>query len=362
MTAGPRPAFAHGLVVGKFYPPHLGHARLVEQAAAECHRVTVVVAASDVESIPLADRVRWLAWHHAPTPHIHVVGAVDDHPVDYGDPEVWDLHMDVFRAATAEVAPGVPVDAVYSGEPYGDELARRLGAAHRRLDRAELPHSGTAARRDLARTWTSLIPPARVGLARRVVVVGAESTGTTTLAGDLARHTGVGLVAEYGRSWSAAKLARARQEAAFAGRPPTPFEDLAWTSEEFTVIAAAQQAAMDRAALDRPLVVADTDGLATSVWHDRYVGGPHRPAEELARAHPPHLYLLTSPEGVAFEDDGLRDGEHLREAMTERFRAVLDDQPVPWALVAGTRQERLEQALGLIGRHAALPTFADPLG
>jgi nicotinamide riboside kinase len=201
-----------------------------------------------------------------------------------------------------------------------------------------------------------------VGLARRVVVVGAESTGTTTLAADLAGHADVPLVAEYGRAWSAAKLARARQEAAFAGRPPTPFEDLTWTSEEFTVIAATQHTAMDRAAEEHPLVVADTDGLATSVWHDRYVGGPHPAAEELARAQAPHLYLLTSPVGVAFEDDGLRDGEHLREAMTEQLATALADQPVPWALGAGTRRERLDRALALLDRHAVLPTLADPLG
>ena len=44
------PPFDHGLVVGKFYPPHAGHLRLVTEAALQCGRVTVVVAGARLES------------------------------------------------------------------------------------------------------------------------------------------------------------------------------------------------------------------------------------------------------------------------------------------------------------------------
>lgn len=58
----------------------------------------------------------------------------------------------------------------------------------------------------------------------------------------------------------------------------------------------------------------------------------------------PDRYVLTSPEGVPFEQDGLRDGEHLREWMTERFREVLDESGVEWIEVGGGREERVEWA------------------
>ena len=48
-----------------------------------------------------------------------------------------------------------------------------------------------------------------------------------------------------------------------------------------------------------------------------------------AAARRPALYLLTDHEGVPFEDDGLRDGEHLRAWMTGRFRAELAGCGVP---------------------------------
>ena len=50
----------HGLVIGKFYPPHAGHHLLVRTAAALCERVSVVVMAAQVVSIPLPARVAWI--------------------------------------------------------------------------------------------------------------------------------------------------------------------------------------------------------------------------------------------------------------------------------------------------------------
>lgn len=47
----------HGLIIGKFYPPHAGHHLLVRTAAAVCSRVTVVVMAAEMESVPLQRRV-----------------------------------------------------------------------------------------------------------------------------------------------------------------------------------------------------------------------------------------------------------------------------------------------------------------
>ena len=43
---------SHGLVIGKFYPPHAGHLALVRAALARCDRVTVLVLGSPQESIP----------------------------------------------------------------------------------------------------------------------------------------------------------------------------------------------------------------------------------------------------------------------------------------------------------------------
>jgi len=339
------PRFGHGLIVGKFYPPHSGHLGVVERAATECDRVSVVVAAASNELIPLGDRVDWLGWAAAIWPHVNVIGTMDDHPIDYDDPVVWDAHEAVFREAVTEIAGGVDVDAVFTGEDYGDELAHRFGATHIRFRRLAGGVSGTRLRADLAGNWHDLVEPARVALARRIVVLGAESTGTTTLARELAASLAAAYVPEYGRTYSAAKLAAARQTA-YAAEAPRPWMDgLEWTSDEFELIAARQTQAIDSACLPHSVVVADTDALATSVWHDRYIGGPHPAALTLATANRPDTYILTSPEGVPFAQDGLRDGETVRDEMHQQFVLALAESRLNWVAVSGSREERLRLAL-----------------
>ncbi|WP_255988190.1 AAA family ATPase [Chitinolyticbacter albus] len=365
-----RVQFQHGLVIGKFYPPHLGHLYLMRTAAHHCRQVTVAVLGASVESISIADRVAWLRECLVDLPHVCVVGALDDIPIDYHDPAIWDAHVAIMRAAVDEsAAAGIAVDAVFTSENYGGELARHFGAASVCLDpqRALHPVSGTAVRTDLATHWWQLPAPVRAGLAMRVTVVGAESTGTTTLARDLATalQTRGGAwaatrwVAEYGREYSQnlMALARARDPAA---RP----QDVHWQADDFTLIAMEQTRRENAAAREGgPVLVCDTDALATRIWHERYRGLRHQGVEAIAAAMPPRqLYLLTDHADVPFEDDGLRDGETLRPWMTQRFVDVLAMQPVPWLRLSGSRELRLAKALTAVDtawqRHAG---FALPL-
>ncbi|MFJ8751310.1 AAA family ATPase [Streptomyces sp. NPDC102441] len=336
----------HGLVLGKFYPPHAGHHHLVRTARERCERLTVLVCAASVESVPLADRVAWMRETH---PDVRVVGTVDDIPMDITDAAVWDAHMEVFAAAVPE-----RVDAVFTSEPYGAELARRFGAESVLVDpgRTLFPVSGTAVRADPVGCWDYLEPPVRAALARRIVVVGAESTGTTTLALALAEHyrrrggtwARTRYVAEYGREFSEAELASLRER-----WPQAQWEDVSFTTDDFPHIAETQNAREDAAArAGSPVLFCDTDSFATTVWHERYIGGRNPLVEKAAERVTHHLWLLTGHEGVAFEDDGLRDGEELRPWMTDRFRTELTRTGRPFIEVTGSRGERLDAAVAAV--------------
>ncbi|WP_375406155.1 AAA family ATPase [uncultured Amnibacterium sp.] len=76
------------------------------------------------------------------------------------------------------------------------------------------PVSGTAVCSDPEACWWALAPSVRASLTKRVVVLGAESTGTTTLAKALAEELGTLWVEEYGREYSEiARASRRRGEA-----------------------------------------------------------------------------------------------------------------------------------------------------
>lgn len=369
--------YRHALVLGKFYPPHAGHHHLIRTAAEASERTTVAVLAAGVESIPLADRVYWLAAEHWADPGVAVLGDVDDHPVDLYDSGIWELHVGVVRSVLARRAirdgdPGMAVvDAVFSSEEYGAELARRLGAEHVAVDpeRLTYPVSGTAVRADVIGHWHRLAPATRAGLTARVVVLGAESTGTTTLAGELAGHfrarggpfADTRLVVEHGRLHTEEKLAAGQALAKAAGRTPPDLDSLVWTVGDFVDVARRQAVAEDEAATHgAPILVCDNDPWAATVWCERYLDRSH---DEVDTDRRPHLYLLTDHVGVPFTQDGWRDGEHRREWMTARFVRGLQQRGVPWALLTGSREHRLRRAIracdALLRNHFR---YAQPLG
>jgi len=387
--------FSHGLVIGKFYPPHRGHRYLIEQAALACAQVTVLVMAARRETIPLADRVAWLEAETVActtpeasgcttpeasgcttpeasgcaTPEasgldagpgrVRVIGARCDAPVDYGDGCVWAAQVAVMRAAL-RLPGGPPPDAVFSSEPYGGELAAWLCASPVLVDpaRRAVPVSASQIRSDLYGNWDQLIPAARAGLATRVVVLGAESTGTTTVAGQLASHyrsrggafAGTPCVAEYGRDYTLIKWEAARAAAAAEGRPEPLLDEITWDCGDFDIVGREQSRLEDEAARSSlaPLVVCDTDALATSVWERRYLGAACRELQPWATAQLPRhdLYLLTSHEGVPWHDDGLREGDlAVRAAMTGWFAAALTEAGHSWMPLTGTLQDRVRLAI-----------------
>jgi NadR type nicotinamide-nucleotide adenylyltransferase len=313
-----------GVVVGKFLPPHRGHSYLIETACAQADEVVVIVCARGDDLIPAEVRAAMLRELH---PTATVLVTADDIPDEQGEAtsRAW--------AVRTRALLGQRPDVVFTSEAYGEPYARFLGARHVAVDplRQRYPVSGTAVRADPYGNAGFLAPAVQAWFVRRVCVLGAESTGTTTLAQDLADHYGCRRVAEYGRTFCEQRLSETSM--------------IDWASDDFVHIARRQQADEDAAArYGGRLLICDTDALATSVWHERYLGAPSPAVQRLAAGRSYALYVLTSDD-IPFVQDGTRDGEHLRGWMTARFRQVLGERPEPWIEVTGSRAERLTAAV-----------------
>lgn len=338
----------NGLVIGKFYPPHKGHAHLISEAAKQVNFLFVIVLGNRFESIEVDDRVKWLKEEFKSQRNIRFIGQKNDTPEDYNSREIWKAHVEQMRLALETQFNG-RIHKVFTSEAYGEELAEWFDAENVVIDqsRSKFHVSGTACRDQHAENWHSIIAPARQEMATRIIVVGAESTGTTTLTEALVDHyrpqfPEMGTVPEYGRIFTENWLGQLR----FAN-PNATMEDLKWTKEDFQHIAKSQQQMENFAADSAPLVIADTDVLATSIWEERYTDEPSRLLinNPLPRRD---LYLITDDEGVDFEDDGYRDGEHLRERMTEEFKHLLTKRGHSWVLVCGDHERRMQTATSVI--------------
>jgi NadR type nicotinamide-nucleotide adenylyltransferase len=173
----------------------------------------------------------------------------------------------------------------------------------------------------------------------RVVIVGAESTGKTTLAMALAEHYHTAWVPEFGRLYTEARRPRGEL----------------WHSDEFAFIASEQVRMED--ALQRianRVLICDTDAFATAIWHERYLGQPSPEVQAIAAGRTCDLYILTDVD-TPFVPDDIRDGESIRQWMHERFRDELSRSDVPVLLLSGPHEQRLAAAIARIDTllHAA---------
>jgi HTH-type transcriptional regulator, transcriptional repressor of NAD biosynthesis genes len=315
-----------GFVVGKFYPPHRGHKHLIDTARRQCDRLVVMLPHHVSQKIPGELRKAWLEEIH-PGCEVHLV---PDELED--DSQAWAT----FTVAHLGRAP----DVVFTSEDYGPRFAACMGCRHVMVDRdrTTVPVSGTRVRAAPLDHLDLLEPCVRAYFVRRVVLIGAESTGKTTLAAALAERFGTHWVAEYGREYWERKVAGLRMDGPL---PP-------WTSEEFVEIATGQQQREDLAARTANRVLfCDTNAFATGTWHERYLGRRSPEVDAIGRRDKADLYLLAEPD-FPFVQDGWRDGESIRDWMHGRFVEQLERSPTPLVRLRGTPQERLDTAAAAV--------------
>ena len=315
-----------GLVIGKFYPPHRGHKFLIETALKDVDHLDVLICVRGDQTIPGDLRERWLKEIH-PSAHVRQIE-------DFGDDDNSKAWAEYTRLIL-----GRSPDVVFTSESYGEAYARHLSCEHVQVDpdRREVPISATKIRANPLQHWEFLEPCVRAYFAIRVCIVGAESTGTTTLAQQLAEHYATVWVPEYGRTYCENLVA--------AGIDLWNYQ---WKSEEFLNIARMQCDLEDKLAREaNRILICDTDALATGIWHERYMKSRMAEVEKLASSRSYRLCILTDHD-IPFVQDGLRDGEAIRQQMTAHFEARLMECQRPWIKVSGGRSQRLQRAVGKI--------------
>jgi len=167
-----------------------------------------------------------------------------------------------------------------------------------------------------------------------VALLGAESTGKTTLA----REIGAALAA---RGLSVAVVGEALREFCDVNAR-TPHRD------EQAAIAAAQSERIDADAASHDIVVADTSALMIAVYSDFVFGDASLYASALAAQRRCDLTLVTALD-LPWQPDGLqRDGAHVRAPVDALLRSALVGAAIAFTTIAGVGGKRVEAALRAI--------------
>lgn len=187
-----------------------------------------------------------------------------------------------------------------------------------------------------------------------IALLGAESTGKSTLAAALARAlvTPANAVAP-----SATDPTAGAEQVMIVSEYLREFCDRHGRTpqlEEQRGIADEQTRRIDAAAAVHDLVVADTTALMTAVYSDQ-VFGDTRLYAGATLAHARCDMTLLMGLDLRWQADGLqRDGPQVRLPVDDKIRAALDRARIEHAVITGSGEARLQAALGAVHRAMAL--------
>lgn len=186
-----------------------------------------------------------------------------------------------------------------------------------------------------------------------IALLGAESTGKSTLAAALARALTIPPDAAVPSTTEAAANGDQvmvvseylREFCDRQGRTPHAGEQRGIADE--------QTCRIEVAAAVHDVVVADTTAVMTAVYSDQVFGDTGLYARATLAHARCDLTLLMGLD-LPWQADGLqRDGPHVRLPVDDKIRAALDRAHIEYAVIAGSGEARLQAALGAVRRAMA---------
>jgi len=313
------------LVLGKFYPFHIGHEKLIEVACSQCDHLTVLVCASSRETIPVEQRVAWLRSAYPDQETVSVVGLAYDED-ELPNTSVSNREVSrLWAERCKELLP--PLDLVVTGEPYGDFLAEFMGVSHFRIER-EPCLSSTAVRDDIIGKWDTLNRHCRRDLVRKITITGTESTGKSFLAQRLAEHFETSWVCE-------------------TAREIVSHTD-SCTAQDLHLIAEAHaQRIEEGTASARRVLFIDTD-VNTTISYAAFLFDMKLEVSNRARAASRADLVLYLDRETPYVQDGTRLERTRRDALDQFHRLQLERAGVPCTVLRGSYDERFTEAVRIV--------------
>ncbi len=333
-----------GCFFGKFLAPHRGHLYQIINASTLCDELYVVISDNKNESlekcesvgmkpITLALRQQWLKQELQDMPHIKVVGLDETHIPRY--PHGWTQWASELKNTVK-----TNIDIFFCGEvEYAIELPKYFKGCDVHLfdtGRTKFPISATEVRTDPMKHWDYILGSARPFFAKKVLVVGTESCGKTTLIKNLAKM--------YHTSWS-------EEVGRYYARDFLGGDETIFTSEDFRRIAHLQYE-QDLKAIRHCNKIAfiDTDATATQYFSELYLNETNPFVENYIDCNRYDVVIMLKPD-VVWVDDGQRlNGEQSkREELHEKLKNKYIEHGFKNIYeIGGNYNERLKQAVKIV--------------
>ncbi len=186
---------------------------------------------------------------------------------------------------------------------------------------------------------------------KKVVILGPESTGKSTLCTQLADHFQTTWVPEYAREY----LLKHGMDYSYEDLLTIAKGQIA-LEEKYALSARSPESGSDgRTTTDSPLPIPhpllfiDTDMYVMKVWCEFVFNNCHRFILDQIVERKYDLYLLCNTD-LPWTRDELREYPDLatRQTLYSIYKDIMINQPVPWVEISGSYDERLQKAIAAV--------------
>jgi NadR type nicotinamide-nucleotide adenylyltransferase len=165
---------------------------------------------------------------------------------------------------------------------------------------------------------------------KKIVAIGPESTGKSTLCEQLSNHYHTDWVPEYAREYL---LAHGNE----------------YVYDDLLTIAKGQVALEESYSaknVDKPVLFIDTDQYVMKVWCEFVFGKCHEWINQQIATRKYDLYLFCNVD-LPWVKDELREYPDLesRQQLYTIYKDILTHQSVPWVDISGNNEERFQKAI-----------------
>ncbi|MBD3108446.1 AAA family ATPase [Bacillus sp. AGMB 02131] len=326
-----------GFYGGKFTPLHNGHVYAMLMASVMVDELHVIVCydedseKNELHKDSLAPyfsyqiRARWWKEITKHMPHVQVHTVYNPNTMNIKD---WQIGAEEIKRVI-----GKPISHVFSSDSSYDVFFETLypEANHIVLDekRERFPISSTVIRRDGVFAHWDMIPKAvQRYFVKKVVVIGSESCGKSTLVKNLALIYGTNYAEEQGRTYY------------------EELNDYDYFSDEDLIRIAYRQKYFEEKAVyqSNKLLFCDTEATVTRRFYNEYLGKDHDLLREIAIQQHYDLWLFLEDD-VSFVDDGTRGYVGDRTYSSQLLKRLLSEQNISYTILQGSYEERLKKAI-----------------
>jgi HTH-type transcriptional repressor of NAD biosynthesis genes len=305
-----------GLFVGKFVAYHKGHQHYINKFAANCEKLNLVLCSNTrTDKVHYSIRKKWIE-DDLNSGLVNAKNKIDfhlsleDHITPYPDGiKEWCRHIENLVGK---------VDVIFGNDDYVRECAREFGAYYCSPDqqRNSFNISSTKIYTSGLKYYDFLAEVSKPYFNKKVLLVGPESTGKSTLAKKLAVYFKGKYIEEYGRSYEEFMIKK-------YNRPCTQ-----WGQDDYEFIAQRQNE-MITEANDKPskLLFVDTDALITQIYYQLYLNtDASNKIDKIIKSQNFDLIMFLDHQSTEWVHDGLRfladdeQRQNVGKLIQEKFR------------------------------------------